>query len=147
MIHYDELSDEDKEKAAEGNFNQISLNKERIFDTFVNVLNFNSLSSERRSVDLTKYIDKLMIVDEDGLIINYQNSEGQRKWTDVIPYLSEEGEVYFLSDASPNKDEVIMNIIRRNLVIENQSSNLICIPFEDEFGSYKPVKIGSFLRV
>ncbi|MCQ2749412.1 MAG: hypothetical protein MJ246_05485 [Clostridia bacterium] len=33
-----------------------------------------------------------------------------------------------------------MKTIRRNLVIENTSSNMICLPFEDEYGNYKPVK-------
>lgn len=135
MINYDSLSDEDKEKASSGNFDDIELDKNLIYETFINVLSLNCFKSEMKSVDLSKYIDKLMLIDKDGILINYENQNGQREWTDLIPYSSDDGITYSLSE----NEEAVMKTIRRNLVIEKSSSNIICLPFEDEYGKYKPI--------
>lgn len=146
IINYDDLSDEDKEKVADGNFNEITIDKDKILNEFLRVLSLNSLLEEKKSADLSKYIDKLMLVDENGLIINYENQSGQRQWSDIIPYASNEGNMkYFLSDNCEEKEEAVMNTIRRNLVIENTNSNLICLPFIDEYGNYKPVTTRSVI--
>lgn len=146
IIEYDDLSDEDKERVADGKFNEITIDKDKILDEFLRVLSLNSLSKEKKSIDLAKYIDKLMLVDENGLMINYENQKGQREWSDLIPYTSSDGNMkYLLSDNCEEKEEAVMNTVRRNLVIENECSNLICLPYTDEYGNYKPVTTRSVI--
>lgn len=140
IIDYDALSDEDKEKVACGFFDEIELDKDKMFETFNKVLSLNCLKSESKSVDLSKYIDKFMLIDKNEIIINYEDISGNRVWGERIPYMSIDGkQIFTLFDNLEGKEEAVMSTIRRNLVIENHSSNLICLPFEDEEGKYKPV--------
>ncbi|MCQ2749411.1 MAG: hypothetical protein MJ246_05480 [Clostridia bacterium] len=74
LIDYELLSDEDKEKVSNGDFDNITLDKDKIFEEFIKVLSLNC----PKDLNLTKYIEKLMIINNDGLIVNYAKENGDR---------------------------------------------------------------------
>lgn len=130
---FDMPNDDDIEELALGN---TLINYNSMYDEFVRVLKLNF----KNNYDLSKYLDKYMVVTNDGLVINYKDQNDNRLWSDVIPYsIDVDHDVYTfkLNDAdyyvssSNIKKLAIINTIRRNLIIDNDNSTYFKIPYDD----------------
>lgn len=132
-------------KMARGDINRFS--EDEMYNRFITLLNEN-FSFNKTSLMIEKYLDKYMILYNDGLIYNYENVNGVRTWSEKIPYtLYYNDHLYSFKldsedlyiDEKNIKQLAIISTLRRNLVIEMNDSISINIPYENN-NSYNTIQ-------
>lgn len=112
------------------------LNYEAMYNEFIRVLKLNFKDTK----NIESYLDKYIVATDNGIYINYKNQNDIRCWSLLIPYtISYNDNIYTfkLSDDDLIINDInikrlaIVSTIRRNLVIENDTSSYLKIPFDD----------------
>lgn len=130
-------------------YNIKQINYIEMYEEFIRVLknNFNTDNDM-----IVNCLDKYIVVTNDGLVINYLDSNNDRVWSSVIPYrMDYEGTIYEFKLDDPEymmeeinlKQLTIINTIRRNIIMENENSTIFNIPYDDNsnFNTIKNMSI------